>query len=108
MNKDKYEAMSPAQKYVIDYHCTTEWAEKIASPWADFEPPAAKQEAMPRVTRSTKSPPSKLTVAQSRSSHSRQNGQPGEEAGFDPDAVYADLRDRRIGAGMKKRNSLAE
>ena len=37
MNKDKYESMSPAQKKVIDDHCTTEWAEKVASPWADFE-----------------------------------------------------------------------
>jgi TRAP-type C4-dicarboxylate transport system substrate-binding protein len=37
MNKDKYEAMSPAQKKAVDEHCTTEWAEKVASPWADFE-----------------------------------------------------------------------
>ncbi len=37
MNKPKYEAMSPAQKAVIDSHCTTEWAEKVASPWADWE-----------------------------------------------------------------------
>ena len=37
MNKAKYDAMSPAQKKVIDDHCTTEWAEKVASPWADFE-----------------------------------------------------------------------
>ncbi len=37
MNKDKYESMSPAQKKVVDEHCTTEWAEKVASPWADFE-----------------------------------------------------------------------
>jgi len=37
MNKDKYESMTPAQKKVIDDHCTTEWAEKVASPWADFE-----------------------------------------------------------------------
>ena len=37
MNKAKYEAMSPAQKKVIDNHCTTEWAEKVAAPWADFE-----------------------------------------------------------------------
>ncbi len=29
--------MSPAQRTVIDDHCTTEWAEKVASPWADFE-----------------------------------------------------------------------
>jgi TRAP-type transport system periplasmic protein len=37
MNKAKYDSMSPAQKKVIDDHCTTEWAEKVASPWADFE-----------------------------------------------------------------------
>jgi TRAP-type transport system periplasmic protein len=37
MNKDKYESLSPAQKTVIDHHCTSEWAEKVASPWADFE-----------------------------------------------------------------------
>jgi TRAP-type C4-dicarboxylate transport system substrate-binding protein len=37
LNKDKYNGMSAAQKKVIDDHCTTEWAEKIASPWADFE-----------------------------------------------------------------------
>lgn len=37
MNKGKYNAMSSAQKKVIDDHCTTEWAEKVAAPWADFE-----------------------------------------------------------------------
>ena len=37
MNKGKYDALSPAQKKVIDDHCTTEWAEKIAGPWAEFE-----------------------------------------------------------------------
>ena len=37
MNKDKYNSMSASQKKVIDDHCTTEWAEKVASPWADFE-----------------------------------------------------------------------
>jgi TRAP-type transport system periplasmic protein len=37
MNKAKYEAMSATQKQVIDDHCTTQWAERVASPWADFE-----------------------------------------------------------------------
>jgi len=37
MNKAKYESLSAAQKKVIDDHCNTAWAEKIASPWADFE-----------------------------------------------------------------------
>jgi TRAP-type C4-dicarboxylate transport system substrate-binding protein len=37
INKDKYASLSPGQKKVIDEHCTTEWAEKVASAWADFE-----------------------------------------------------------------------
>jgi TRAP-type C4-dicarboxylate transport system substrate-binding protein len=37
MNQGTYDKMSAAQKKVIDSHCTTEWAEKVASPWADFE-----------------------------------------------------------------------
>ena len=37
LNKAKYESLSPAQKKVIDDHCTSEWAQKIATPWAEFE-----------------------------------------------------------------------
>ena len=37
MNKAKYDGMSAAQKKVIDDHCTTQWAIRAASPWADFE-----------------------------------------------------------------------
>ena len=37
VNKDKYAALSPAQKAVIDQHCTSDWALKIATPWAEFE-----------------------------------------------------------------------
>ena len=37
LNKDKYNAMSAAQKKVIDEHCSSEWAEKVGSAWADFE-----------------------------------------------------------------------
>lgn len=37
MNKGVYERMSAAQKQVIDQHCTTEWAEKVSSGWADNE-----------------------------------------------------------------------
>ena len=44
MNKDKYESLSPAQKKVMDDHCSTEWAVKLAGPWGDFE--AAGRERM--------------------------------------------------------------
>ena len=32
LNKEKYEALSAAQKAVMDQHCTSEWALKIATP----------------------------------------------------------------------------
>jgi TRAP-type C4-dicarboxylate transport system substrate-binding protein len=36
-NKARYDEMSAKQKKVIDDHCTTDWALKVAGPWADFE-----------------------------------------------------------------------
>ena len=36
-NKAKYDAMDAKQKKVIDDHCNSQWALKIAAPWADFE-----------------------------------------------------------------------
>jgi TRAP-type C4-dicarboxylate transport system substrate-binding protein len=37
MNKARYEGMSDAQKKVIDDHCTTEWAQRVATGWAKDE-----------------------------------------------------------------------
>jgi TRAP-type C4-dicarboxylate transport system substrate-binding protein len=37
INLDTYNAMSPAQKKVMDDHCTPEWAAKVSGPWAEFE-----------------------------------------------------------------------
>jgi TRAP-type C4-dicarboxylate transport system substrate-binding protein len=37
MNKARYEGMSEADRKVIDDHCTSDWAEKMASGWADWE-----------------------------------------------------------------------
>lgn len=37
MNRSRYESLAPADRAVIDAHCTTEWAVRFASPWADFE-----------------------------------------------------------------------
>lgn len=37
MNKASYESMSPENKKVIDDHCTSDWAEKVASGWVDVE-----------------------------------------------------------------------
>jgi TRAP-type C4-dicarboxylate transport system substrate-binding protein len=37
INRARYASLSPAKKKVIDDHCTTEWAVKLAGPWVDFE-----------------------------------------------------------------------
>ncbi len=37
VNKDKYNSLTPAQRAVLDSHCTTEWAVKLAGVWGDFE-----------------------------------------------------------------------
>jgi len=37
MNKAKYDGLSAEDKKVMDDHCTPEWAEKMASGWADAE-----------------------------------------------------------------------
>jgi TRAP-type C4-dicarboxylate transport system substrate-binding protein len=48
INPAKYAALSPAQKTVMDDHCTTEWAVKIAGPWVDYEHAGiAKMKAAP-------------------------------------------------------------
>ena len=104
MNKAKYEAMSPAQRTVIDAHCTTEWAEKIASPWADFEHAGhAKLEAMPGHE------VYKITSGQTELWHKAAEPLKAKWAaqvkatGYDADTVYADLI-----AELKKHDALAE
>jgi TRAP-type C4-dicarboxylate transport system substrate-binding protein len=37
MNKATYAQMSASQQQVIDNHCTAQWAQRVAAPWADFE-----------------------------------------------------------------------
>lgn len=37
MNKAKIDGLSPADRKVINDHCTPDWAEKMASKWADAE-----------------------------------------------------------------------
>lgn len=48
INQKVYDSMSPAQKKVIDDHCTNEWSDKFGGPWGDFEHAGlAKMKAMP-------------------------------------------------------------
>lgn len=37
VNKRKYESLAEANRKVLDAHCTSEWAKRVATPWAEFE-----------------------------------------------------------------------
>jgi TRAP-type C4-dicarboxylate transport system substrate-binding protein len=102
MNQEKYNGLSAAQKKVIDDHCTTEWAVKIAAPWADFEAdgkPKIKAEAGHEVYPLT---PAQLEewrkAAEPLQAKWAENAR---KVGADPDKVLAELKD-----ALKKQNAL--
>jgi TRAP-type C4-dicarboxylate transport system substrate-binding protein len=104
MNKARYESLSPSQRAAIDHHCTTEWAEKVASPWADWEHAGlAHMQALPGHD------VYKLTPDQVAAWHKAAEPLKAKWAaqvkakGVDPDAAYDGLV-----AELKKRDSLAE
>ena len=37
VNKRKYDSLTEANRKVLDDHCTSEWAKRVATPWAEFE-----------------------------------------------------------------------
>ena len=102
MNKKTYDDMSAAQKKVIDDHCTTEWAQKLASPWADFEDagrPKIKAEAGHEV----------YTLTAAQLAEWRKAAEPlqakwaegARKAGVDPDVAMTELK-----ASLKKYDAL--
>jgi TRAP-type C4-dicarboxylate transport system substrate-binding protein len=104
MNKARYESLSPSQRTAIDNHCTTEWAEKIASPWADFEHAGlAKLSAMPGHDVYKITPEQTALWRKAAEPLKAKWATAVKQAGYDPDAVYADLV-----AELKKRGALAE
>ena len=95
MNPRTYAAMSPAQKKVIDDHCTTEWAGRFADPWVDFEHAGiAKVKAEPGHE--------VYTITDAQLDEWRKSAEPLQKqwsdtvrkAGGDPDAIMKDLKDK--------------
>jgi TRAP-type C4-dicarboxylate transport system substrate-binding protein len=94
MNKAKYDAMSPAQKKVIDDHCTTAWAEKIAAPWADWE--AAGRDKIKHEAGHDVYPITADQLAQWRKAAQPLTAKWAEgakQAGVDPEKTLAELKD---------------
>jgi TRAP-type C4-dicarboxylate transport system substrate-binding protein len=93
INKAKYEALSAAQKKVIDEHCTSEWAEKIASPWADFE--SAGRDKI-KAEGHEVYPLTSEQLAEWRKAAEPLYGEWAanvKKAGYDPEAVMKELKD---------------
>lgn len=93
MNKDKYESLSPAQQKVMDDHCSTDWAVKLAGPWGDFEAAGRdKMRADPAHHDVYKLTPDQMaawraTVEPLKASWAKAV----KQAGGDPDAALAEL-----------------
>ena len=92
MNKDKYESMSPAQKRVMDDHCSTDWAVKVAGPWGDFEAAGRDKMRADPTHELTELTPDQLqawraTVEPLKASWAAAV----KQAGADPDAALAEL-----------------
>jgi TRAP-type C4-dicarboxylate transport system substrate-binding protein len=93
MNKDKYEGMSAAQRKVIDDHCTTEWAERMASPWADFEYAGRAKIAAEEGHEIVKPTPDQLALWRDQVKPLESQWAAGaKKAGVDPDQVLKELK----------------
>jgi hypothetical protein len=86
--------MSPAQKAVIDRHCTTEWAMRFAGPWVDFEHAGiARISAEPGQT-IIQLTPEQLAQWKASAEPVKQAWAAGaRKAGVDPDVAFKALQD---------------
>ena len=102
MNPGTYNRMSAAQKKVIDDHCTTEWAEKVASGWAENEAAGkAKLSTAPGHTL-VKATAEEVEAWRKAAEPLREKwAENVQKAGYDPKKVFDDFT-----AELKARNSL--
>jgi TRAP-type C4-dicarboxylate transport system substrate-binding protein len=100
-NKAKYDQMDVKQKKVIDDHCTSEWAAKIAGPWANFEHNGiAKIKAEPGQDVYDLTPAQVAEWRKAAAPLEAKWAEGAKKAGIDPAAAIAELR-----ADLKKENA---
>ncbi len=93
LNKARYDGMSPAQRKVIDDHCTSEWALKIASPWADME--AGGRDKIKAQAGKETYPLTPAQLAEWRKAAAPLKAEweaSVKKAGHDPNAIFNDLQ----------------
>ncbi|HVM78342.1 MAG TPA: TRAP transporter substrate-binding protein [Stellaceae bacterium] len=102
MNQKTYDGLSAAQKKVIDDHCTTEWAEKVAAPWADFEAAGRGKIRAEEGHEVYSLTPEQLAEWRKAAEPLQAKWAEGaRKAGVDPDAAMAELK-----ASLKKYDAL--
>jgi TRAP-type C4-dicarboxylate transport system substrate-binding protein len=93
MNWKTYNAMSAAQKKVIDDHCTTDHASRFAGPWIDYEAAAVeKLRAMPDREVYTSTAAQTDEWRKSAEPLYKQWGEDVRKAGGDPDTIMKELQ----------------
>jgi TRAP-type C4-dicarboxylate transport system substrate-binding protein len=102
-NKAKYNEMDAKQKKVIDDHCNSKWAMRIAAPWADFEHAGiAKIKAEPGQDVYTITPEQVALWHKAAAPLEAKWAAQAKKAGIDPAAAMKDLR-----ADLEKENAAA-
>ncbi|MFB9951716.1 TRAP transporter substrate-binding protein [Rhizobium puerariae] len=104
MNKAKIDGLSPADRKVMDDHCTPEWAEKMATRWADAE--AAGRQKMIDAGNHTFYKPTPDDVNLWKRATATLQGEweaAATEAGVDAKAAWANLGEtlKKYGADVK-------
>ncbi|HVB49638.1 MAG TPA: TRAP transporter substrate-binding protein [Burkholderiales bacterium] len=93
MNKNKYAEMSATQKKVIDDHCTTPWAQKVATPWANFEHAGIAKIAAEPGHDVYKLTPNQITAWRKAAAPLEKDwAAPVRKEGYDPNTVLTSLK----------------
>ncbi|HEX6002205.1 MAG TPA: TRAP transporter substrate-binding protein [Hyphomicrobiaceae bacterium] len=93
INKSVYEGMSPMQKKAIDDHCTTDWALRAATPWAEFEAGGvAKMAALPGHEVYKPTPEQLAEWKKAAEPVVKIWADAARKKGIDPDAALAELK----------------
>ena len=104
LNRRTYEAMSATQKKALDEHCTTGWAKRIATEWAQRDFDAHKQVSAAKDSSRTIYSITPQQVAQWRKASEPLRKLWADEvakAGYNPDQVWSELT-----ASLKKHAGL--
>jgi TRAP-type C4-dicarboxylate transport system substrate-binding protein len=93
VNPAKYDAMSPAQKKVIDDHCNSDWAYRVGKEWGDYEAAGRERMKADKTHTVTALSPAELAAWKKSAEPVTANwAAEVSKAGYDPNAVLNELK----------------